>query len=392
MNILFVSDYYPNQKHPQFCIYIQQQAQALVSLGHRVEVIVPLGIQSRNVELFNRRLKGIPVFYAQYIMLYKNIYSHHIWKRNIRIFQDYFEFKQYDVISIHMFDENTLRIFTEIAKEYQIKLVIHYHGLSILYDKQLPFLTGLLQHRGDRVLRELVSRADAIVGVSNKVCDRVKEYFAKAKISTVYNGVNTELFQPMIRTNQQEYTIISIASLKKIKGNDELIAAVNLLSSKYQDCRIKLIIIGRGPEKENLMKQVQMLGMEHMVSFPGYLPYEEVVRILRQCDVFAMPSYYEALGCAYLEAMACRIPVIGCKHQGIDEIITDGDNGLLVEPHDIEQIFKKLEFLIMNPQRASEIAYNGYQTVVRHYTWMDSARSLVEVYNEICKVESMQRN
>jgi len=383
MNILFVSDYYPNPKQPQFCIFIQQQAEALIRLGHKVEVIVPISTYSLKEKINEILLAGISVFYSEYFTLYKKIYSNIALKRNIKVYEKFFRFEQYDIISIHMFDEFTLRIFTEIAKNHNNKLVIHYHGLSILYDYPIPLLARVLQHRGDRVLKNLIAKADAIVGVSNKVCDRAKAVLINKNFFTVYNGVNTELFQPLIIKNNQKYTIICVASLKRIKGNQYLINAVKMLAEKYGDNKIKLFLIGHGPDKENLIEQIKNLNMENIVQMIGYIRYEEVAHIMAQGDVFAMPSFYEALGCVYLEAMACRLPVIACKYQGIDEIITDGQNGLLVEPHNTIQIFEKLDYLYQHKDISEVIALNGYLTALNRYTWLDSAKSLIEVYQNI---------
>ena len=382
MNILFVSNYYPSSDRPQFCIFIQQQAQALISLGHNVEVIVPFNTYRLNEKIVKKEVSDVSVYYSEYFTLYKQIFSYLALRRNVSIFEQFFDFTQYDVISIHMFDEFTLRIFTWIAQKYKVKLVIHFHGLSILYDYPIPLLVRVLQHRGNHVLKSLIGKADAVVGVSDKVCERAKYYLSNDRVYTVYNGVNTSLFTPSAQ-KYDNYTIVSVASFKKIKGNHYLIKAVKLLTDTYSDETIRLYLVGYGPEEESLNALVKELNMENIVRMIGYIEYKEVANIVRQCDVFVMPSYYEALGCAYLEAMACKIPVIGCWNQGIDEIIIDGINGMLVQPHNVEQIFEKLNFLKQYPEKAAQIALNGYYTVTKQYTWADSAKRLARVYSEL---------
>ncbi|MDF2842317.1 MAG: glycosyltransferase [Herbinix sp.] len=383
MKILFVTDYYPSQEQPQFCIFIQQQAQALLQLGHQVDVIVPASIHHRKEKCREELCAGVSVKYCEYFTFFKGIYSTLALHRNVKMFEGIIDFTQYEAISIHMFGEYTLRIFTWIAKKYKKKLVIHYHGLSVLYDQKLPLHVRLLQRRGDRVLHRLIGKADAIVGVSNKVCERVKVHFPQMPLYTVYNGVNTELFCPTAYTKNKNITILSVASLKKIKGNHYLINVVGHLTKKYKDRVIQLIIIGHGPEEKRLKQQVEYLGLKQVVHFLGYIDYEEVAQIMKVTDIFAMPSYYEALGCAYLEAMACKVPVIGCYKQGIDEIIIDKENGLLVQPHNVRELYEAINFLIQNPEKAKNIAEQGYETVSNHYTWTDSARALVEVYSKL---------
>lgn len=68
MNILFVSNYYPSSDRPQFCIFIQQQAQALISLGHNVEVIVPISTYSLNEKIVKKEKSGLKVYYSEYLL------------------------------------------------------------------------------------------------------------------------------------------------------------------------------------------------------------------------------------------------------------------------------------------------------------------------------------
>ena len=96
-----------------------------------------------------------------------------------------------------------------------------------------------------------------------------------------------------------------------------------------------------------------------------------------------MPSYYEALGCVYLEAMACKVPVVGCKGQGIEELIVDGKTGMLVNPQDTKNLVEKLTELIENSNLRNSIGEAGYKLVTDKFTWLDSAKYLDKVYNEI---------
>lgn len=383
MKILFVTDYYPSPQLPQFCIYIQQQAQALIELGHTVEVMVPSARSSFSSKYSRILLAGVNVLYSEYSTLYKGIYCYPVLIKNILWYEKITDFNQYDIISIQMFQEDTLRIFLKIAKRHKLKTVIHYHGLSMLYDRPPSFLVGALQRRGDRVLKRLIRKADAIVGVSDKVKNKIHSVYPDKPAFTVYNGVDTGFFLPKNRKEDTVFRIVTVASLKKIKGNHYLIEAVKLLTLQYPEQEFKLFIIGIGPEEEHLKELAAASGLQEVICFMGYVSYEEVAQIIRSCDVFAMPSYYEALGCAYLEAMACRLPVIGCRCQGIDEIITDGVNGVLIEPHNVNQLYEKLSYLYKHPDIAAGIGQKGCQTVAEHFTWQASAKQLLAVYQEI---------
>ena len=135
--------------------------------------------------------------------------------------------------------------------------------------------------------------------------------------------------------------------------------------------------------EEELKKQVVELSLEKEIHFMGYVPYEQVVRELQKSDIFILPSYYEALGCVYLEAMACGVPPIGCHNNGIDEVIKNGVDGYLVEPQNSKEIVWAVERLLDDNARRM-MGEKARLKVEKHYTWNDSAESVKEIY-ENCK-------
>ena len=104
---------------------------------------------------------------------------------------------------------------------------------------------------------------------------------------------------------------------------------------------------------------------------------------MQKAGIFVLPSFYEALGCVYLEAMASGVAALGIKGCGIDEIITDKENGYLVEPHNTEQIAERILYAIENPEEHARIAMAGYDHVINQYQWVHVAQSLAKVYEEI---------
>ena len=201
----------------------------------------------------------------------------------------------------------------------------------------------------------------------------------------MYNGVDTALFYPVIKKEKEVFAIGIIANLIKIKGHEYLIKGLKRYIEKSGNKKVILKIIGDGPEKGNILRLVNSLNLTNNVSMIDCLSYEDIAKFLReQCDMFIMPSFFEAFGCVYLEAMACKIPTVGVFECGIAEIIENNVNGFLVHKNNVDEITKCIENVIDNRQSLI-IAENGYITVKEQFTWKQSANNLYNIYCSLLK-------
>ena len=103
---------------------------------------------------------------------------------------------------------------------------------------------------------------------------------------------------------------------------------------------------------------------------------------MRRCTVFALPSRYEALGCVYLEAMATGKPVIGCRSQGIAEIIQHGFNGFLVGPNNAKELSLALGMLLRDAGRRGNLGQAARDTILDRLTLAQQAETLARIYRE----------
>jgi glycosyltransferase involved in cell wall biosynthesis len=129
------------------------------------------------------------------------------------------------------------------------------------------------------------------------------------------------------------------------------------------------------------------LGIAQRVQFEGRKSRAEVADAMRACSVFVLPSRYEGLGCAYLEAMACGKPVVACRGQGIDEIIEHGKNGWLIPnwrtPADgVDELAQGLSTLLRSPDLCSRLGASARETILNRLTLSDQAQRLAQIYGE----------
>jgi teichuronic acid biosynthesis glycosyltransferase TuaC len=269
---------------------------------------------------------------------------------------------------------------TLIGREMGIPFVVTVHGLDAYSTKQVSGLPG---RWCERVSRMVYRSAQTVICVSEKVREQVLAG-AKARVETevVYNGVDAELFSPS-RESADYQTILSVGTLIPSKGYDVLLRAFAQVDSEFPAAALK--IIGEGAERQHLAQLSSELNIADKVTFVGRQTRRQIADAMKQCALFALPSRYEGLGCVYLEAMATGKPAIGCSDQGIDEIIHNGFNGLLVAPDDLTGLANALRQLLQNPQLRASLGQSARRSILHEFTLAHQASRLAEIYQGSAK-------
>ena len=167
------------------------------------------------------------------------------------------------------------------------------------------------------------------------------------------------------------------ARLVKVKGIDDTLLALAEVRKVQPDLDWLFDIIGDGPERAALEALSARLGLQERVQFHGALPHHQVLSHLEKSMVFVMPSWNEAFGLAYLEAMALGNAVVGCHDNGAADILTDGVDGCLVPPRNVPALAATLEKLIADPDQRRSLARAALDSVCR-FSWPANARALLE--------------
>lgn len=181
--------------------------------------------------------------------------------------------------------------------------------------------------------------------------------------------------QPFDDENQQ-VRLVSVARLIPVKGIDDTLNALALLLGRNPELDWTYDIVGDGPQRPELQLLTKQLNLETRVRFMGAMPNREVLDLLEKSSIFVLPSWNEAFGLAYLEAMAMGATVIGCLENGAADIITDGVDGCLVPPRDVVALSKVIENLIINPYRRHTLARAAMESVLR-FSWYENARAVI---------------
>ncbi len=219
-----------------------------------------------------------------------------------------------------------------------------------------------------------VFSAHKTICVSENIRQEISHWpFIEPKLVTIHNGV--ESFDLLPRTDNT-FTVGTIAELHHIKGLDILLHAWQKFVSKY---RAQLVIMSDGEERANLEKLAKNLGITDSVSFKGYV--NNARQYLLAFDIFVLPSRSENLPYVILEAGFAELPIIATRVGGIPEIITNGENGVLVKPESSEEIFSSLVLLAEDGKLRARLGAAAKEKVLKDFSIKKMAEETFEVYS-----------
>ena len=208
-----------------------------------------------------------------------------------------------------------------------------------------------------------------------------------AKVELIHHGVDLDRFERLPindRSADDPLHILCVAGLHPYKGQTHLIDTVATLRARGVDCSLRMV--GDGPERAALERQVADLGLGDIVEFLGRQPTTVVREQLEWCDVFGAPSIQTADGTmdgipnVLVEALATGRPVVASSLPGICELIIEGETGLLAEPHDHEGFADQLQRLVQNPEMAAGLIERGRKKVEAEH---DATRNLDELFDRL---------
>jgi glycosyltransferase involved in cell wall biosynthesis len=233
------------------------------------------------------------------------------------------------------------------------------------------------------LVKAILNEADSIIALTKSMKKEMQKISAK-EISVIPNGIDIDRFNDSSPkfSESLDTKIIFVGNLRPEKGVSYLIEAIGHITKKYINSR--LLIVGEGPQKENLEKLVNKLNINNRVIFSGKVTTDEVPVYLKNSDIFVLPSLQEGFPNVLLEAMASGLPVVATDVNGINEIIEDIKNGFLVQSKNSEEIAKKILLLINNNDLRKNICDENRKKAAK-YSWQRTVQMLEDVYEAILK-------
>jgi N-acetyl-alpha-D-glucosaminyl L-malate synthase BshA len=189
------------------------------------------------------------------------------------------------------------------------------------------------------------------------------------------------LGKPLSQADSDSLCVLSHSSnFRPVKRIDDLLTMTQTLSD---DLPVLLLLIGDGPERERLQKQVRAKGLSSSVRFLGQ--QKDFVPLLQQSDVFLLPSQMEGFGLSALEALGCGVPVVASNVGGLPEVITDGQTGFLHEVGDVAAITRAVRQLLTNTTRWTQMSHAARHSVEQSFQRDPLVTRYEQLFLSLCR-------
>lgn len=260
---------------------------------------------------------------------------------------------------------------------------------------RVPIVISSLRNEniGGRLRERILGMTDFCVDKVTAVSQNVaKTHISKGttrkdKISVIYNGLELSDDRPTdissLRQNMHigndSFILLTIASLEIKKGHIFLLNTVEILKGKGYN--IMLIIVGEGRERNRLEEEIINKRLNNEVILTG--EKNNISELLSMSNLFILPSIWEGLPNALLEAMAAGLPVIATRVGGVPEVITDNETGLLVESKDSGALAEAIERMIKDGPLRERLAQRAKACVKKNFDIKNTVIATEKLYEEL---------
>jgi len=377
MNVLVVTNLYPNRAEPGRAPYNRQQISALQAHA-RIRVVAPVfwatpgarGVASAGPENWD----GIQVYHPLYVYpprLGRATHGVFYWASIARTLGRLWRQEPWDVLyGTWLFPDGTAA--AKASRRYGRPCVLKAHGSDV---------NEVARHPLRRILiRRAIRRASSVVAVSRALRGRLVSLGTPAeKVHLLYNGVDTKAFRPLDRAwarrvlgiPEGDPLVLFSGNLKQAKGPGVFVEALSRLA---RNGRAPLgIVVGSGPYQKTLEQAIRAERLTDQVRLVGVADHEAMPTWYAAANVVCLPSFMEGVPNVVLESLACGRPVVATQVGGIPEIM-DKTCGALVPPGDAERLAQAIAEVLRTSWNPAALSQR-----VAHLSWEANARSLTGV-------------
>jgi glycosyltransferase involved in cell wall biosynthesis len=376
-------------------VHIREIIKAFRELGHVVFIVSPPGVDVERVnELVGRRDKKekrmalcnfwriISRYTPQIIFEFMEIIYNFIAIRNISNI-----IRRENIELIYERNAFFCLAGTLSAKKFNIPIIIEVNEVSGIERIRDQILVSVAQ----KIERDNLKNASAVIVVSEFLKKHIVSKGIDANnVHVLPNAVDDRTFDPnkidckyvVENFGLQDVVVVGfIGGLVKWHNFEFLLQSFKEVLS-ITSHKIKLLIVGDGPLKNDLQILVGQLDLQDMVIFSGKVPHNEIPAFIKSMDICVVPHSNEYRSpIKMFEYMAMAKPVVAPRLEAIEEVITDRGNGLLFEIGNIKSIVAVLIDLINDEKKRLTLGKNARESILSLHTWKYNAQKTIELLN-----------
>lgn len=295
-----------------------------------------------------------------------------------------------DIINLH-FTIKPLPLYYGLFKKFRLlksPVVATPHGLPTDYPSTVVRCVSSILFSLSETL--VLNDANAVTTVSRLEYDFFRNKYPHKIVEHIPNGVDTSVFKPdesqrqMIREKFQfaedEVLILYFAGLRTQKGVPIFLDAIRNVMKK--NMKIAFLIAGSGPLASYVRAFVDDQRNRRIHAITEYIPDEYVPYLYNACDIYVLPSCYEAMPLSLMEAMACGKPVIATPVGDVPLLVENGINGFLIPTNDVDALVDRIVHLAERPEAREKMGKKNVMEM-RQYDWDETAKKYLRIFRKV---------
>ena len=266
--------------------------------------------------------------------------------------------------------------FIYLASKKKIPIINHIHGAD--FDE---FYINASKKKKNKI-KKVYNKCDKLIALSDEWKEKLSQIVDKDKIVIIenYSTLHEDALQERLNRpcNNQ---ILFLGELGKRKGCFDIPSVIQLVANIIPN--VKFVLCGSGTkEDETLIKKlIKEKNIENNVIFPGWVRGKDKDKILRESDVFFLPSYNEGMPMSILDAMGYGLPIVSTNVGGIPKIVKNNENGFLYDPCDIKNMANGIITILNQNDKSTNFAFNSILFIKNNYSLEIHINKLENVYN-----------
>jgi glycosyltransferase involved in cell wall biosynthesis len=260
--------------------------------------------------------------------------------------------------------------FVLIAKIAGVKILLHSHTgeLEIFLQKFPPLIQNYIKW--------ILNLADGIIILGKKDIEIYGKYNSHSVLRFLRNAVDRQRIQSDLEGQQ----IIIVGSLGQRKGTYDLLKVIPSVIRVFPE--VSFLLVGDGDVKK-IENMLEKSAFRNNTTVTGWLPHNKVHELYRSSCIFLLPSYYEGMPMAILEAMSMGLPVISTDVNGIPDVVLDGETGILTQPGKIIDLSEAIIKLLSDPTLRKNMGRKGQQRVESLFSFEAVTKDLIAIYDDV---------